>query len=393
VARRRPVLAAAALAAAVTVALTPGVAAPAPATANPGATPAAAALGAAPACDSSTPLSLLAMDTEAGRMLFSLDDPGGGQRLIEVTADGAEARLYAAAGSRHFAGSVGPGPAFAVRGCGDDCRQPEGWDGGAWRALGAPLTLPGQPNLFGTYDHSGAPWLIATRELIGGWLEARAFRWSGGSWHEEGRQPITGVTSQAAAPAGWQDDAVISGTGVFAAGAAPAQWVAGLPSLPPERRGQVLPLGRDGAVYLADDGGLYVGSQRGERWEASRWRPWGVERSAVWSFGSDYSFDLPQGALTEPLPVAWFDRRSPDRAQLLLTGLAAGGGWRLEAQLPPEVLADTGESVELVHLLRTGGGLWVLLSDCLLAGEQPGLARRTASAAGLSPPRFIPIVR
>lgn len=354
------------------------------------AAPVTAAAPPSPLCDGVAPLALLGMDTTTGRMLFTLS-AAGDLHLVEVDVDGDEAALHPLPpGPPPFAGSVGPGPVLALERCGESCVQPRRWEGGEWNPLGAALPLSRRANFYTTYDRSGAPWVLAHRQAgEEGWVEARAFRFTGGRWQDRGRLAVTSVTTQGAAPAQERQDGVVSGTGLFTAAEAPVSWVAGLPALPAEKRGQVLPLGAEGAVYLAADGGIYLSADGGRSWRGTRWRPWGVERTAIWTFGADYSLDTPLGNLDRPLPVAWFDRRHREAQQLILTTLTPDGAWELRAELPGEILADTGDRLEIIHFLRTAGGTWVLLSDCFAAGSTSGLARRTYSPAGPSPPRFV----
>lgn len=352
-----------------------------------GAAPASAA---EPLCRGVASLALLAMDTAAGRALLTLS-ASDGLRLVEVEALDDVARLHPLPpGPPRFAGSNGPGPLLALGRCGASCIQVERWDDGAWRPEGEPLEVPSSLNFYTTYDRSGRPWVVAhTPAGEAGWVEARAFRLAGSRWQERGRLTVTGVTTQGAMSAAWRRDGVVTGTGLFTADAAPSYWVAGLPALPAEKRGQVVPLGNGGAAYLAADGAVYTSGDGGRTWRGSRWRPWGVERTQIWSFGADYSLDVPLGALDDPLPIFWFDRRERDATRVILTTVGAGGDWNLRAELPAEIVADTGERLEIVHFLRTAGGIWMLLSDCFAAGSTTGLARRTYTAAGLGPPRFV----
>lgn len=353
----------------------------------------------APLCATPSPLALLGLDTEQGLVLFDLATAEGAVRPLQVAlgdgtapgADADEARAFAAerAGKR-FAGSVGPGPIFVLSRCGESCVAAERWQDGRWSPLGKHLEIPGQANLYATYDRAGRPWIVAHQPGAERWLEARAWRFEDSAWVAKGRLAVRGPTALGVSPASWQRDAVITGSGLFSATESPATWTKGFPTLPPEKEGQVVPNGASGAVYMAADGAVYWSPDRGTSWRGSRFKPWGTERTEIWSYGADYSLDLPLGTHGEPLPLAWFDHRGGRAGRIFLTELEPGGDWKLRGELAAD-LATTAEPLELVHLLRKDAGLWVLLSDCFRSGGKPSLALRTWSPAGLGEARVVEV--
>jgi hypothetical protein len=287
---------------------------------------------------------------------------------------------------------VGPGPVFALARCGDGCVAAERWEAGAWRALGEPLPVPADATFAPTYDREGNPWLLAHRPISApGWVEARACRFAGGGWREQGRLAVRAVGAPAAAPAPWLGDGVVSGTGLFPAEGEPRTWVEGLPLLPPEKEGQVVALDASSAAYLAADGGVYLSADAGATWSGSRWKPWGVAPREIWTLGTDYDLDLPLGALGAPLPLAWFDRRPGRQAALYLTEVSAAGAWTLRAALAPELDLPAVGRVEPVHFLRTAAGTWLLATDCFAAAETPSIAVVALTAAGPQPARVLAV--
>src|SRR5258707_6573219 len=87
---------------------------------------AAPVFAAIPICDGSTTLTLIGMDTAAGRMLFAVPPSGGDKAawIVELDAEGREARVYPDDPKGRFGGSVGPGPVVAARPCGSSCLLP-----------------------------------------------------------------------------------------------------------------------------------------------------------------------------------------------------------------------------------------------------------------------------
>jgi hypothetical protein len=346
-------------------------------------------------CAEPTPLSLLSMDTAAGRILLSLPDAAaGGSRPVELTADEGSATLFpAVAVGERFAGSIGPGPRFALSGCGEGCVQALRWQDGRWRPLGAPLRVPPTAIFHTTYDRAGGAW-ITVHGLAGerGLTDVTAYRFQDGRWTPAGRLTVHAVGTPAAAPAPWRDDAIVSGSGQFAVGQAPAYWAGGLPPGEGVNEGNLVALTQTAATFLGRDGDLLYSVDRGKSWIVDRWRPWGVEKTQIWSYGSDYGVDLPQGSVAGALPVLWFDQRSTRRHALHLTELTDGGHWRLIAESDPRLEASFDEPLEITTFLHTAAGRWLLLSDCHRQGGRAGFLLRTAPPLGLSPARFVPIL-
>lgn len=335
-------------------------------------------------------LALLGVDTASGRLLMAPPSPS--PFLVEIDLESRRARRVSGpAEGGYFAGSAGPGPILALRRCGETCVQAYRWSGVRFLPVGARLEVAATANLFTTYDRTGTPWLVTHRPSTGRWIDAAAFRLEGGAWRPRGRLLVQGVLAWGALPAPGHADAVISGTGLFAAKESPATWIQGFPTLPAGKEGEVAPLGASGAAYFAADGAVYSSPDAGATWQGSRFRPWGREPSEIWTFGSDYTLDLPIGSLGEPLPLAWFDRRGDRRGKIYLTELAAAGGWRVSGEVPAEIEVSGGEAVELVHLLHKDGGTWLLLSDCFEHQGRPTIALVVSTLAGPEAPVYLTV--
>jgi hypothetical protein len=390
------------------------------------------AAGAAFPCSQDTVLTPLGADTRAGTVLFAAAGETGGEGswLVEVRAggDAIEARSYPRpAGARAFAGSIGPGPVFAVRDCGPACFQAVRWAAGSWEPLGEPLAAPVVSTVHATYDLAGAPWLVLHGIGNGGGeaadarppVRAWAFRLAGREWAAQGSLPVLAPGSNAALPAADGDRAVVSGTARFAAGGEPDAWVRGLPRLPPERQGEVMPAGGGtgapaggggtggagspgggppagpgasgaAAVYLDADNLVYLSRDQGASWARSEWTPWGVQRARVWRPGRDYTVDVPLGDRRGPFLLAWFDRRDRAEERLLLTAWTPDDGWRALAELPAEVVTLDGQRLNYNLLLAPRPGAWLLATGCVFTRTGPGLVLRTwDDAGGLSAPRFV----
>lgn len=357
-------------------------------------------------CDSASALTLVGIDTGSGRTLWSLPARAGatdGSRttgwLVELTAGDATARLWPdrknpgdqATGGR-FGGSVGPGPIVAASPCGASCIQPVAWRAGTWRPLGEPLTLPAAATVSTTYDEGGRPWIVVHGQGDAeGWARAWAFRFDGTDWVSRGTLAVTGAGSPPALPAPGRKDAVISGTGLFSAAGKPVQWVKGLPSVPAERRGEVVPLGGDAAAYLAGDGAVYLSADRGATWRRSTWAPWGRGTTGIWRQGSDYTVDVPVGDRRGALRMAWFDRRDPAAETMILSRLSPTGHGEVLAQGPAALSTKSGELLPVSHVVAPTATTWILLSGCAATAEGSGLVLRTLDAKGLTAPRLVPI--
>lgn len=354
---------------------------------------------AAPAiCDGSTAVTLLGMDTSSGRMLFAIppmSDDGKGW-LVELDAEGREARAWPAPPKGLFGGSVGPGPVLAVTPCGASCLQPVRWTGTAsgsgWEPLGDPLTAPTAATVTPTYDNTGAPWVIlhgASRQ--DGQVQAWAFRLEGREWQNEGGQTVTAVGQPAALPAPQRKDGVLTGTGLFSSSGRPEIWVVGVPNLPAERRGQLIALTGSSVAYVSADGVVYLSDDSGKSWRRSTWTPWGTRGTAgMWRQGKDYWVDLPFGDHRGALRLVWFDRRRPTEETILLTRLAPSGDWLRLAETRSEVRSKSGEQLPVTQVLVPRGEIWLLLSGCAATAQGSGFVLRSFDGTTLSPSRFIP---
>lgn len=345
-------------------------------------------------CDSSTSLSLVGMDTRLGTVLFTAPPAGDGGRgwLIELAADATEATAWPDAPQGRYGGSVGPGPVVAARPCGPSCVQPVDFRGGTWNRLGEPLLLPSTSTLATTYDASGRPWALAHGPgKTSGSLLAWGFRLEGTDWVERGRLEVLGVGQPQAGPAPGGTDAVLSGSGRFAAAAGAESWVRGLPTLPAARRGQLLPPLGTAAAYLSADGVLYLSTDRGEKWRRSTWTPWGAGTTGMWRQGQDYSVDVPVGDPQKAWPVAWFDRRRPEREEISLSWIQPSGEGRVIATTPGMVTTKSGEKLPVTLLLLPRPDTWVLLSGCAHSAGGSGLVLKVMENGEMGAPRFVPI--
>lgn len=350
--------------------------------------------GAAPAlCDGSSAVTLFGLDTSTGRMLFSVPLTGGGNPLlVEVDAAGAQARAYPDSPKGIFGGSTGPGPVLAVTPCGAGCLQPVQWSGGAWQPLGDSLAIPATANVTLTYDMAGIPWVIAHGPAdTQGYLKAWAFRLNGRDWESRGSLPVTAVGSPAALPAPQRKDGVVSGTGLFSASGPAEPWVAGLPSLPRDRQGQVVAVTGTSSAYLSADGVVYLSDNSGKTWRRSLWNPWGITGTAgIWRQGSDYWVDLPFGDHRGALRLIWFDRRTPSEEKLILTRLAPGGEWERLSETRSEVKSKNA-TFSLSQIVVPQTDAWFLLSGCAATADGSGLVVRTFDRNGLSGSKLVPL--
>ncbi len=353
-------------------------------------TPAAPAGG---QCAAGAPLTLLGFDSATGSALFALGGGDSQRWLIELEAGAGAARAYAQpAGAPLGAGSYGPGPVFTAVPCGGNCLQPLVWRSGAWERLGESLVAPATVNVHATHDRGGVPWLLLHQTAGGAAIEARAFRLESGEWIAKGRQRTTDAGHPGVLPVPDLPDAVVSGTALFQAGAAPGYWLAGLPSLPPERRGEVAPLGGAAAAYIAADGVVYLSSDRGATWRRAAWTPWGTGLSPAWQPGEDFRVEPPVGGRRAPLLLAWFDSRIAHRAALIFTQVTRQGDWRELARMPTRLGPPGAEPREVAHLLAQDDGGWILLADGCFAGRGgPALFLAALRSGRLEPARRVPI--
>lgn len=355
------------------------------------------ALAASPAiCDGSSVVTLFGLDTSTGHMLFSVPPRGeqGKPWLVEVDAMGTEARAWPDPPKGLFGGSTGPGQVMAVVPCaGPGCLQPMQWTGEAWQPLGESLAIPAAANITLTYDMTGTPWAIAHGKANpDGYVQTWAFRLNGREWESRGSQPVTALGSPAALPAPQRKDGVITGTGLFSASGRPEAWVAGLPSLPRERQGQIVAVTGTSSAYLSADGVVYLSDDSGKSWRRSLWNPWGLSSTAgIWRQGSDYWVDLPFGDHRGALRLVWFDRRRANDEMLILTRLAPSGDWVRLAEGRSEVRTKSAENLVLSQVAVPQADRWFLLSGCAATAEGSGFVVRVYDGTSLSAAKFLPL--
>jgi hypothetical protein len=351
-----------------------------------------------PICDSATALTLIGIDTTTGQSLFSIPAAGkaGTAWVAELDANVAmtttSARFYPDLAGR-FGGSVGPGPVLSAHPCGEGCLQAVRWKAGAWEPLGDPLHVPTATNVTPTWDATGAAWfLIQAPGSAEGVLKVWGFRLEGEEWRNEGSLEVQAVGQPAALPAPQRKDGVLSGTGLFSASGHPEVWVAGLPSLPPSRRGELIALTGSSAAYLSGDGVVYLSDDSGKSWRRSTWTPWGAPEGTVglWRQGSDYWVDLPFGDHQGALRLVWFDRRVPSQEKVILTRLGRSGSWERLVETGSEVRTKR-ESMPLAQVLVPRADTWILLSGCAATAGGSGLVLRGVDAAGVSAPKLVPL--
>ncbi len=349
-------------------------------------------------CDDATPLTPIGVDTDSGLTLLSLP-PLGSRRgwIVELRSADKVARVFPDPGGGRSGGSVGPGPVLAALPCGPSCIQPVQWMDGRWKPLGEPFAAPAVSTLAATWDATGHAWMVlhGSRNDAGR-VTAWAFRLEEGNrtWQPKGSLTVAAAGYPQVLPAPQRKDGVLSGTGLFAASGRPADWLSGLPSLPPARRGQVLPLGGNAAAYLSADGTVYTSRDAGKSWQRSLWTPWGTSGvTQSWRQGTDFWVDLPLGAPGDAFPLAWFDRRVASDERLYLAELAPAGSWRVVAQGASAVRTRGEAPLAVSHLVTPRPGEWLVLSGCVATAGGSGLVVRTAGPSGLSAPRLVPLER
>lgn len=346
-----------------------------------------------PECGLSAVPSLVGFDTAAGEALLSLPAREGGSYLV-LWRQGAEtARLFREPeGVGRFGGSIGPGPTFAVRRCGDDCLQPIRFDDGDWEPLGEPIAAPVAATVHATYDRSGHPWTVVHGSSDRpGLTRAWAFHLDGREWRSAGRLEVAALSPQGAVPAPWFPLAVVSGTGLFAATGEPRTWVSGLPADRGGTGSQVIAYDRKAVAFLSSDGLVYRSDDSGETWRLSSWTPWGTGEAEPWRRGTDFTLDLPTGVPSGSFPVLWFDRRLEGRESLVFTEMDAAGRWRQVAVGPARVPTSAGEDLTLALVLRSHDGRWSSLFGCVMSSGRPRLVVTELSGDRVSPPRLIPL--
>lgn len=358
----------------------------------------ASAAPSGPVCGSTTALTLIGIDTASGMTLISAPAVGKGDPwIIELSADGSRARLHPDRAKGRYGGSVGPGPVLAASPCGKSCIQPVRWaEGGGWEPIGDPLHVPTATNVTPTYDRTGAAWfLIHSPTQESGKVRVQAFRLESREWRSRGELTVTGVGQPPALPAPQRKDGVLVGTGLFSASGRPETWVAGVPSLPAARRGQLIALTGTSAAYLSGDGVVYLSDDSGKRWRRSTWTPWGSPAGTdgtvgIWRQGSDYWVDLPFGDHDGALRLAWFDRRVPSEEKILLTRLARTGDWIRLAETRSDVRSRN-ESLGLAQILVPKGDTWILLTGCVVTKGTSSLVLRSFDGKSLSEPKLVPL--
>lgn len=357
--------------------------------------PASPALAAGALCDGTTALTLIGMDTASGRTLFSVPPltEGSPAWIVELDAAGREARAWRDIPKGRFGGSVGPGPIIAAAPCGDRCIQPVRWTGGAWEPLGETLAVPVAATVTPTYDATGVPWVLLHGATgSSGRSKAWAFRLENREWRNRGSLTVTAVGQPQALPAPQRKDGVLTGTGLFSVSGPPELWVTGVPTLPAERRGQLIALTGTSAAYVSGDGVVYLSDDSGKSWRRSTWTPWGAtDATGIWRQGKDYWVDLPFGDHQGSLRLAWFDRRNPKAETIVLSRLGRNGQWVRLAEAPGQVSTKSGEILPVSQILVPGGNTWLLLSGCAATAGGSGLVLRVFDGTSVSDARFVRI--
>ncbi|HVT18690.1 MAG TPA: hypothetical protein VHQ90_21225 [Thermoanaerobaculia bacterium] len=347
-----------------------------------------------PICDATTAVTLIGMDTDSGRMLFSVPAArqGGPAWVVELDGAASLARAHPDPMAGRFGGSVGPGPILAAVPCGSGCVQAIRWSDGTWEPVGDPLAVPTASTLAATYDNAGGAWLLVhAAGDQAGQVKAWGFRLEDRQWKAKGGIATAAVGQPQALPAPQRRDGVVSGTALFSASGRPSTWVTGLPDLPPNRRGQVLALTGTSAAYVSADGVVYLSADSGKGWRRSTWTPWGSDTVGMWRQGSDYGVDLPFGDHRGSLQLVWFDRRNPAEERVLLARLEQDGRWLLVAEAASEVRSKNGDRLPVSQVLVPRRDTWVLLSGCAATAGGSGLVLRVAARSEVSAPRFLPI--
>jgi hypothetical protein len=351
-----------------------------------------------PVCGSTNPLTLVGIDTTSGAMLFSAPAVGSGSpwliELGDLGHDGSRARVLPDLGKGRFGGSVGPGPVLAATPCGTNCLQPVSWTGSGWQPLGEPLRVPTATTISSTYDRTGTAWfLVQFPARQDGSVQVEAFRLKGQDWESRGAMTVTAVGQPASLPAPQRKDGVLVGTGLFSVSGRPEAWVAGIPSLPAARRGQLIALTGTSAAYLSADGVVYLSDDSGKTWRRSTWTPWGGPNGGegtvgIWRQGSDWWVDLPYGDHEGSLKLAWFDRRVPTEEKILLTRLTQSGQWVRLSETRSEV-STRSESLPLSQIMVPRGDTWVLLTGCVASGGTSSLVLRVFRDGKLSEAKLV----
>lgn len=347
-----------------------------------------APLPAAVRCSSATPLTLVGFDAAAGRALLALpaasaSDPKRPPDLIEMILGAATAKVHRGAGADAGAGSIAPGAVVVAASCGANCIQPRVWRGGAWQILGEPLAAPELSVLHATYDRGGSPWLMLHQPGgASGVVRASAFQLDGLDWRPRGVLRVNDIGSPAVVPVPDLNDGIVSGTGLFTAGNKPGYWLHALPAVEPARHGELTPLGKGTAAYLAASGHLFFTLDRGTTWKRSTWTPWGTGLSPAFQAGKDYTVEAAGGGRRSPLAIVWFDRRVPAEPGLVLTTAGADGTINEITRIPATLAADGTRSEIASVLVADAGSWWLLGATCVGSADDPAIAAAVVRPGG-----------
>jgi hypothetical protein len=357
-------------------------------------------------CGPETVLSFVGVDTLADRALFRIpgEEPGPKFWWLEVGAGEGEVELHPDwSAARRFSGSTGPGPVLVLERCGPDCVQVLRWSEATWQPIGGPLRVAATETVHMSWDSAGAPWVVL-HEGTGqpGRVRATAFRGkttapdgdpgtTGLTWEPRGALVVRSVGSPALLPDPGAADAVLSGTGRFRSGGEPEGWLVGLPSIPDDLRGQIVPLESEGAFYLSGDGVGYVSADGGRHWQVMTWTPWSADpgEAGPRERGVDYSLDRPVGQGEAALELVWFDDRVLGEEKVVLSegGLTS---WKVVATLPQDLDPGGGQR-PIEHILRLGPS-WLLIGGCASREEGAGLVVRSVEGDVVSPIGLLPFV-
>jgi hypothetical protein len=345
-------------------------------------------------CDSSTPLTLLGVDTRAQRALFAVPARGSDEGwLLEADFAAGEVGAWPQTAGR-FGGSTGPGPVLAGTRCGDGCVQVVAFREGVWRPVGEPILAPDSASLQGTWDRSGAAWLVLHALSRGAPGEAAsviatAYRLQDGDWESRGALAVdTGSLAVYPAPPG--EEGVVCGDVRFEAAARPRRWLSALPRA--AGSGELVWLGAGEAVHLGDDGVVRSTSDGGAHWEVLRWIPWAAgEGDLAWQPGRDYRVELPDGERRPPLLAVWSDQRVAANPKLHFAQRTGASEWRaLVIEAPQGLLTEEGERMPYNHLLRFEDRVF-LVTGCVARAKGPALAVRPLEGGKLLAPRLLPV--
>lgn len=348
-----------------------------------------------PRCGLSVVPTLVGFDTSSGAALLALPGREGAAYLALWLQGEETARLFREpAELGRFGGSIGPGPIFAFRRCGEGCLQPLGFAADGWQPLGEPILAPLAATVNATYDLAGHPWTVVHGSSERpGLTRAWAFHLEGGEWRAAGRLDVTGLAAPGALPAPWSPEGVVSGTGLFTATGEARSWVSGLPADRGGAGAQVVAFDRHAAAFLSPEGSIYRSDDTGATWRLSSWTPWGTGEAEPWHRGTDYTLDLPVGGPSGVLPMLWFDRRLEGRESLVYSEMSSTGRWRQVAVGPARIPTSAGEDLPVALVLRGDDGRWSSVFGCVVSSGHPRLVVTELAGGRISSPRLIPFER